>query len=248
MPRPAERPALAHRLALASRTPVRFTAGVTTVAATSARACAAPYSGAWHRALGALNIGFMVPALRAGLGPLLVTPIGGYLMVLVTRGRRSGQARYAPLDYAIVEGRVYCLAGFGERTQWLRNARVDPHVELILPGRRLRGIAGEVTDAAERSKAARAVLRAGGFAGLLAGCDPWHASDATIGRCLEGIPLVRIEPATPLRPGPFDPGGRGWIPTQAALALAAIGALRVVRRRLGSSRRVAAAPADGAPG
>ena len=40
----------------------------------------------------------MVPAFRLGLAPILGTPLGGYIMVLKTRGRKSGRLRYAPLN------------------------------------------------------------------------------------------------------------------------------------------------------
>ncbi len=220
--RPGEQPATARKPAA---TPAEPTASAPQQPATAP----APYNPVWHAALGALNRVFMVPALRAGLGPLLVSPVGGYFMMLVTRGRRSGRPRFAPLNYTIVDGNVYCLAGFGERTHWLRNLRADARADLRLPGRRIGGIASVVTDASERALAAREVLKAGGFAGFLAGCNPWTAPDAVIERCLAGVPLVRVCPETSLERGPFDPGGRGWIPVQALMTAATIGMIALLR-------------------
>jgi hypothetical protein len=156
-------------------------------------------------------------------------PATGYVFLLRTRGRRSGLLRDAPLDYAIMGGRVYCIAGFGDRTQWLRNMRVDPHVEALLPCGPIRGLAEEVADPDEWLAGFRAVLCAGGLAGLLLGFDPHRAPDATIREKAAGIPLVRITP-TGIAAGPFDPGGQGWI------AVHGIGAVLLARRLVAPRR------------
>ncbi len=170
-----------------------------------------PYSARLHRSFMAFSRWFAGPLLRAGVWPLMNNPLTGYVFLLRTRGRKSGLLRDAPLDYAILDGRVYCIAGFGGHTQWLRNVRADPRVEAVLPGGAISGRAEEVDDADEWVRGFRAVLCAGGLAGYLLGFDPRSASDDTIRRRAAGIPLVRITP-TGVAPGPFDPGGRGWIP------------------------------------
>ena len=86
-----------------------------------------------RRVLNAINRFAMVPQYRLGLGWLFGSPLSGWVMVLRTRGRRSGLVRHAPVEYAVVGGRLYCLASFGERTAWLLNLRADPWVEVILP-------------------------------------------------------------------------------------------------------------------
>ena len=60
-----------------------------------------------------LNKCLMVPVFRLGLGPLMGNPFTGYIMVLKTTGRKTGKQRYTPVDYAIQDGKVYCLAGLG---------------------------------------------------------------------------------------------------------------------------------------
>ena len=60
-----------------------------------------------------LNTLFMVPMFRLGLGPFFGNPITGYIMVLKVIGRKTGKVRYVPVNYAIRNGSVYCLAGFG---------------------------------------------------------------------------------------------------------------------------------------
>jgi deazaflavin-dependent oxidoreductase (nitroreductase family) len=174
-----------------------------------------------------------VPLLEAGLGPLCNTPLTGSLMVLRTKGRRSGLRREAPLGYLVLDGYVYCCAGFGRRTQWFRNIEADPHVEVLLPTIAVAGIAEEVTDPAEWSRGMRALLASLGIISRAVIGDVRHASDERLGAMAGGLPLVRIR-ITGLGVGPFDPGGRGWVlPT--VLGIAWLGTR--VRRRLRRSPR-----------
>ncbi len=169
-----------------------------------------------HRAFQAVNRYFAVPALRAGLGPLFSTPVGGYLLLLRTRGRTSGLMREAPLGYVVIDDAVYCVAGFGRATHWFRNIEGDPHVEVVLPGRAFSGIAEEVTDAAEYvAKMRRLLVTLGQVGTMTMGCDPRTASDDELRERARGLPLVRIR-ATGIAAGPSDPGGLAWIPVQVA--------------------------------
>ncbi len=169
-----------------------------------------------HRAFQAVNRYFAAPALRAGLGPLFSTPVGGYLMLLRTRGRTSGQMREAPLGYTVIDGAVYCVAGFGRATHWFRNIEADPHVEVVLPGRAFSGVAEEVTDPAEYLTRMRQLLVTLGQVGARTiGCDPRTAPDDELRERTRGLPLVRIR-ATGIAAGPSDPGGLAWIPVQLA--------------------------------
>ena len=60
-----------------------------------------------HRLFGLVNRWLVLPALRAGLGPLFSTPVAGSLMILRTTGRSSGIHRGAPLGDVIHDGAVY---------------------------------------------------------------------------------------------------------------------------------------------
>ena len=71
-----------------------------------------------------LNRYFMVPMFRLGLGPLMGNPFSGYIMVIKTSGRKSGLTRYAPVNYAILNGSVYCLSGWGHL--WIGTATCSP--------------------------------------------------------------------------------------------------------------------------
>ena len=183
---------------------------------------------AMRRVFGVLNRYWWVPIMRSGLGPLFATPIGGYIMLLKTTGRKSGKIRHAPLNYAIIDGAVYCIAGFGTGTHWYRNIGADPRVEVILPSGSFSGVAETVTDDAERLRALRQVGIAGGIPGFGLGVNPRTASDEALRERGATVPVVRIRP-TGIGSGPADPGGWMWVVAQGAIALVAV---RWVARRL----------------
>jgi deazaflavin-dependent oxidoreductase (nitroreductase family) len=58
---------------------------------------------------------------------------------LTTIGRRSGEPRTVELWFVLEGGTVHFLAGGGEEAQWVRNAAVEPAVELRLGQRSYRG-------------------------------------------------------------------------------------------------------------
>ena len=166
----------------------------------------------------------MVPMLTSPLGAWVGSPFVGYMAVLTTTGRRSGLPRRTPLNYAILDGGVYLLAGFGERTDWLANLRDDARVELRLPGRTVIGDARVVTDGAEASRAALAVARNCGFALVFEGLNPVTVTDEALRARLAGRPVVRMSALpygadgstgeavdTVLTPTGHDPGGRLWL-------------------------------------
>jgi deazaflavin-dependent oxidoreductase (nitroreductase family) len=172
----------------------------------------APFSESLHQFFNYLNKWWWVPLLRAGAGPYVGTPFSGYFVLLETVGRKSGEIRRAPLNYAIDSGSVYLLAGFGTRTAWYLNIQADPAVRVTLPGRAFSGVASTVTDPDERLRMAREVAKNGGFAGFMTGVNPRTAPDELLMKHLAGVPLVRIRP-TGIETAPGDPGGRLWIPS-----------------------------------
>lgn len=184
-----------------------------------------------YRAFLWINRWYVLPVARAGLAPLHGTPLTGSWMVLTTTGRRSGQPRRVPLGYAILDGNVYCTAGFGSTSQWFRNIQANPRVEVLLPGGAISGLAEEVTDPDEWLRGYRQLVIALGVIGRLTVTDARTASDDELRRAAANLPLVRIRP-TGIGSGPFDPGGYGWVvPT----ALTGLWLARALRRR-GSSR------------
>jgi deazaflavin-dependent oxidoreductase (nitroreductase family) len=186
-----------------------------------------------HRAFKALNRYFMIPMHRAGLGAWLGSPIGGCMLLLRVRGRKSGIVRETPLNYLVADGAVWIVAGFGPQTEWYRNLLADPTVEVVLPTRRLTGTAVEVRSPVVRARILPALLRATGLPSFLAGVNPWTATVAQVTDALDFVPLIRIDPADGwLDPGPDDPGGRAWIWRQALVLVASLVVVRTLRRLL----------------
>jgi deazaflavin-dependent oxidoreductase (nitroreductase family) len=170
----------------------------------------------FHEAFNAMNRWLTVPVFRAGLGKYMANPWTGYVMVLRTRGRKSGEMRDAPVGYAIIGDAVYCIAGFGVKTNWYRNVLADPKVEVILPSRAFSGIAEEVTAMDEKLRVLPPLL--GTMGPLVAAFglgNPKQDSAEEIVRKCEGMPLLRIRP-TGLAAGPEDPGGWFWAVPAAA--------------------------------
>jgi deazaflavin-dependent oxidoreductase (nitroreductase family) len=171
---------------------------------------------------------FMLLLWRLGLGSTMAGPRRGYVMVLVTTGRKTGKRRPAPLNFAADPGVVYCLAGFGRSTHWLVNLLADPRCEVWLPdGRRLAGTAEIVTEESERIALVRRLLVRAGYAAEIfePDIDPRTASDdeiAALGRRY-GVryEAVRIQLQGAVG-GPGGPGGLRWLlPVTAGGAAAA---------------------------
>ena len=153
----------------------------------------------------------MVPLFRVGLGIFWGNPIWGYMMVIKSKGRKSGKTRYSPVNYAIMNGCVFCVAGWGSMADWYKNMKANPAIEMILPGGSYAGRAEEVTDPGERMQSMRQVLKAVGLAGFLFGFNPYSISDGDLEKSTEGIPVMRIRPEG-LGVGAGDYGGWLWVP------------------------------------
>lgn len=203
---------------------------------------ALPYGPVMTRLLGPMRRGFLTvnrrvtaPLLRGGLGPLIATPVTGSMLLLRTRGRRSGLVREAPLGYALRDGEVLVVAGYGRSAHWFANALADPRVEVVLPGARLAGTAREVTDPAERREAFATAIRAMGAVGRATVGDLDDASRERLDELAAAFPVLAITP-TGVLDGPFDPGGTGvrWVTAIGAVETALVAGLWAV---VGSARR-----------
>ena len=121
---------------------------------------------------------FMLLLWRLGLGAWgNGTSFGGSVMVIKHTGRRTGLQRQTPVNYTIVDGDIYCTAGFGKSSDWYLNIMADPEVEVWLPDSRWAGFAEDVTNEANSHFIFRQVLFASGFAGPLFGVNPRKLSD-----------------------------------------------------------------------
>ena len=157
-----------------------------------------------------LNKFFMVPMFRIGLGPFFGNPLSGYIMVLKTIGRKTGRVRYAPVNYTIYKGKVYCLSGGRQTSDWYKNLYADPEIEVILPSRNIYARMDEIFDPDEKALIARQVLKNAGFAGFFEGYNPFTISDEDLKRKVHDLPVLRFTPLG-LGNGASDAGGWAWV-------------------------------------
>lgn len=176
----------------------------------------------------------MILLWRLGLGPFvnLWPEVGGRIMVVQHTGRKSGIKRFTPVNYTILNKEIYCTAGFGEVSDWYRNIRAHPEVEVWLPDGWYSASAEDVTDCADHLMLMRQVLIASGFAARVAGIDPNVISDEELQKACAGYRLVRIR-RTAARTGPGGPGDLAWIWPVATMLLL----LARPRRRYGRRGR-----------
>ena len=169
---------------------------------------------------------FMVFMWRLGLGIWMNdVRTSGQIMVITHIGRKSGLRRQTPVNYAIVDGELYCIAGFGRISDWYRNVRAQPKVEVWLPHGRWMGEVEDITDSPRYALFMREVLIGSGFAAQLAGIDPHKLSDEELVEATRGYRLLHVH-RTSAATGPGGPGDLAWIwPVSTALLL-----LLLVRR------------------
>jgi deazaflavin-dependent oxidoreductase (nitroreductase family) len=155
---------------------------------------------------------FMLLMWRLGLGNYInMWPeVIGRIMVLTHTGRKSGARRQTPVNYALIDGDIYCTAGYGSGSDWYRNIRIDPNVELWLPDGWWAGNAEDISDSPDRLRLLRQVLIASGFAARAAGIDPHTATDSELDHLTMEYRLVRIL-RTEARTGKNGPGEFAWV-------------------------------------
>jgi deazaflavin-dependent oxidoreductase (nitroreductase family) len=165
---------------------------------------------------------FMLLMWRLGLQRWgMRNPYSGYIMVLTHTGRKSGRLRRTPVNYAEIDGDLFCVAGFGAAADWYRNLLKTPAVEVWLPdGSWWAGMAEDVTALpdAQRLPLVRQVLINSGFAARLAGINPRTQPDAELAAATQEYKLVRIRRTVP-RTGGGGPGDLAWLWMVATLGL-----------------------------
>ena len=162
---------------------------------------------------------FMVFMWRLGLGRMMSRrEFTGQIMVLTHTGRKSGLRRRTPVNYALVDGEVYCTAGFGAQSDWYRNIQANPQVEVWLPEGWWAGVAEDVSADPRRLEILRKVVIASGLASYIFGIDPFKISDAELDRVSEKYRLVRIRRTIPCT-GLNGPGDLAWVWMASTLGL-----------------------------
>ncbi|HNB53355.1 MAG TPA: nitroreductase family deazaflavin-dependent oxidoreductase [Anaerolineales bacterium] len=155
---------------------------------------------------------FMVLMWRLGFGAWMnAWPQGlGRYLVITHRGRKTGTIHRTPVNFARVDGEIYCTAGFGKVSDWYRNTKANPSVEVWLPDGWWEGTVEDVSDAENRLPLLRAVLIGSGFAAFAAGVNPYQLTDGEMDALTQPYRLLHIRLERP-RTGPGGPGDLAWV-------------------------------------
>ncbi|MFQ5399126.1 MAG: nitroreductase family deazaflavin-dependent oxidoreductase [Anaerolineae bacterium] len=155
---------------------------------------------------------FMLLMWRLGLGSWLNAwpDVGGRIMVITHTGRKTGLRRRTPVNYAIVDGELYCTVGFGKVSHWYRNIQANPNVEVWLPDGWWAGVAEDISEAENRLPLLRQVLIASGFAAPLFGIHPKTMTDEELVAVCAHYRLIHIR-RTRACTGPDGPGDLAWV-------------------------------------
>jgi len=176
---------------------------------------------------------FMMFMWRLGLGPYINAwpEVGGRIMVLNHYGRNTGKRLQTPLNYAEVNGEIYCTAGFGSAADWYKNIITNPQVEVWMPNGWWAGLAEEVLDPKLHLPILRQVLISSGAAAPIFGVPIKVMTDEQLAAETADYMLVRIR-RTVARTGPGGPGDLAGVwPLATFLLLFALLTRRRRRRR-----------------
>ncbi|MFN8375456.1 MAG: nitroreductase family deazaflavin-dependent oxidoreductase [Anaerolineae bacterium] len=162
----------------------------------------------------------MVFMWRLGLGKLVnMSPtVGGRIMVLTHTGRKSGLKRRTPVNYAEVDGELYCTAGFGAGSDWYRNILAHPEVEIWLPDGWYSATAEDISDAQNRLFLLRQVLIASAFAARAVGLNPVTMTGDELDASTSTYKLIHIRRGAALT-GDDGPGDLSWMLPLAGILL-----------------------------
>ena len=141
---------------------------------------------------------FMVFMWKIGTGKMINfwPAVVGRIMVIKHSGRKSGKEYLTPVNYAIVDGEIYCTAGFGSISDWYLNMLANPNIELWLPEGKRKARAEDISDSPKRLFLLRKVIIASGFAAPLFGINPKKLSDEQLDALSKDYRLVHFIMAT----------------------------------------------------
>ena len=72
--------------------------------------------------------------------------MGNMILVLTTKGRKSGQLHKTPLQYEQHNGKYYVGSARGTAADWLRNLQANPNAEIKIAEDKFKVLAEVVTD------------------------------------------------------------------------------------------------------
>ncbi|GJM41436.1 MAG: hypothetical protein DHS20C20_17180 [Ardenticatenaceae bacterium] len=142
---------------------------------------------------------FMLLMWRLGLARFInISPEkGGQIMVIKHIGHKTGKMRQTPVNYAEIDGEIYCTAGFGKVSHWYRNLLANPDVELWLPNGRFHAHAQEITNQPDALPILRQVLIKSGFAATAVGIHPQTMPDEELAAATAHYRLFRFTKTQP---------------------------------------------------
>jgi len=73
-------------------------------------------------------------------------PAGNMVLLLTTKGRKSGLDRVTPVQYEELAGLIYIGSARGKASDWFRNILADPRVKVCIKGIDVEAIAEPITD------------------------------------------------------------------------------------------------------
>jgi deazaflavin-dependent oxidoreductase (nitroreductase family) len=155
---------------------------------------------------------FMLWMWRLGLRKWMniCPPVMGRILVITHIGRKTGLHRRTPANYTIVDGELYCMAGFGKISDWYRNMIKTPQVDIWLPNSWWAGVTDEVTGEENTLPIIRQLVKDSGFAGLMFGLNAYTMSDERLAAATKSYRLLRIRRTERLR-GRCGPGDLAWL-------------------------------------
>lgn len=182
-----------------------------------------------RRVFRSMNRG-MVLMWRLGLGRWAdVWPsVGGRILVIEHHGRKSGTRYLTPLNFTPEHRSRYCLAAFGTRSDWYRNALASGRVVVWLSDGTWIARVADVTDEDGARDRIRGVLIDSGFAARAFGLNPNEMTDAEIDAATADYRLVRFDLVDRFDENPADLQWV-WLPV-AAGAAAIVGAGAIAYR------------------
>ncbi len=136
----------------------------------------------------------MIFMWKMGMGKMInIWPaVIGRIMVIKHHGRKSGKEYLTPVNYALVDGELYCTAGFGSISDWYKNMLVNPNIELWLPEGKRKARAEDISDSPNRLHLLRQVIIASGFAGRSFGIDQKKLKDEAFDALTKDYRLIHF--------------------------------------------------------
>jgi deazaflavin-dependent oxidoreductase (nitroreductase family) len=168
--------------------------------------------------LGRLMLKLPLALYRLGIGDVVNA---AHIMVLVTRGRKSGQPRYTPIEYRRHGSKTYLVSAWGERPQWYQNLLAEPTVTVQQGRHVFSACASRVTNSGEALRVMHLFRRRAPV-----------VYDALLARASEGTPInprtlpdlthqlvmVRLDPRPNSSELPELPVDYGWVMPFALIA------------------------------